>query len=151
MELKVTPSFFYGAGAAAALGLGLGALLHGPWGAFGGARAPQILFPSAQAAEAPKPPRDGAAETAQAGKGEADPGALYAGYLPPDPQPVVRLAADRFDAMQAAADAAKRVDTATALREAGVDLPAAPASPPPGEGALQGQMDALKADATPAM
>jgi hypothetical protein len=52
------PSLFYGAALSTCLGLALGLSLHGPWADQEHAGGPQILFPSAAAAELARPADD---------------------------------------------------------------------------------------------
>jgi hypothetical protein len=52
------PSLFYGSAISTCLGLALGLALHGPWADQEHAGGPQILFPSAAAAELARPVSD---------------------------------------------------------------------------------------------
>jgi hypothetical protein len=92
------PSLFYGSAISTCLGLALGLALHGPWADQEHAGGPQILFPSAAAAELARPLRDadiaeGSAPVEQAAYDNSDMAFAYAAtdQLPPDSLPVVRL------------------------------------------------------------
>jgi hypothetical protein len=116
MELKLTPSFFYGSAAATVMGLSLGIALHGPWESKAG--GPRFMFASAAAAE---PAGDeGARDATLASNDQSDPSYLYEGYLPASPMPVVRLKPDRYPNLwpdsqagvtQASVDETQRVNT----------------------------------------
>jgi hypothetical protein len=94
MELKFTPSFFYGSAAAALMGLSLGVALHGPWEQKAG--GPRLLFSSAAAADLAQPADDGDIIQASGDSTQMADTYLYDGYLPADPLPVVRLKPDRY-------------------------------------------------------
>lgn len=91
MELKFTPSFFYGSAAAALMGLSLGMALHGPWQSKAG--GPRLMFGSAAAAEQAQ---DGETIQASADATQTADATLYDGSLPAAPLPVVRLKPDRY-------------------------------------------------------
>lgn len=110
MELRFTPSFFYGSAAAALMGLSLGVALHGPWESKAG--GPRMMFASAAAAE---PADDG--ELVDASYAAAPDAYVYDGSLPADPLPVTRLKPDRYPNLwsdgqvtQASVDQGERVN-----------------------------------------
>jgi hypothetical protein len=115
MELRFTPSFFYGAAAAALMGLSLGVALHGPWQAKDG--GPRILLSSAAAAQTAQADDSayGGYVEASAQTAQTD-ASLYEGSLPAAPLPVTRLKPDRYpdlwsgraDVSQARADQGER-------------------------------------------
>jgi hypothetical protein len=94
MELKFTPSFFYGSAAAALMGLSLGVALHGPWQSKAG--GPRLTLASAAFAETAPPADGGDIIQASADGAQTADATLYDGYLPADPMPVVRLKPDRY-------------------------------------------------------
>jgi hypothetical protein len=100
MEQRLTPEFFYGSAIAALCGLLFGLLLHAAWQKHPG--GPQILFGSAQAAEAVPDSRQ-VDQPASVELVDND-----TGHVTPDPLPVTRLAPHMFEVQPAAADEAKR-------------------------------------------
>jgi hypothetical protein len=126
MEQRVTPGFFYGSALAALVGLLLGLMLHGSWEKHPG--GPHIWFSSA-AAEALAKPAEAAGDQPAADEAPPPPeqaqlAVLDAGYVPPDPLPVIRLDPDRFDPRPAAAEDAERQDVDDLVADA-------PPAPPP--------------------
>ncbi len=92
MQPSPKPSLFYGSAISTALGLALGLALHGPWQSTSG--GPQILFPSAAAAELARPLTDNDIIEASAPDDQAayaDNAYLDTGQLPPNSLPLVRL------------------------------------------------------------
>jgi hypothetical protein len=92
------PSLFYGSAISTCLGLALGLALHGPWADQKHAGGPQILFPSAAAAELARPLSDSdiieaSAPGEEAAYANGDMASAYAAtdQLPPNSLPLVRL------------------------------------------------------------
>jgi len=105
MRERLEPEVFYGAAIVTLCGLLFGLALHVAWSKHPG--GPQIVTPSAAAAEAAHPVAD---------KAPADPPAPVelaqqdSGPVAPDPLPVTRLAPEMFDVQPAAADQVERQD-----------------------------------------
>jgi hypothetical protein len=92
------PSLFYGSAISTCLGLALGLALHGPWADQKHAGGPQILFPSAAAAELARPLNDSdiieaSAPAEEAAYANGDMAFAYAAtdQLAPNSLPLVRL------------------------------------------------------------
>ena len=116
------PSLFYGAAISTCLGLALGLALHGPWADQEHAGGPQILFPSAAAAELARPVSDSDIIEASAPVEDSAYGNMAFAYaatdqLPPNSLPLVRLTRMGGPARPAAADV-ERVSIELASQDA---------------------------------